>query len=269
MSETLAASGPRETYDAMAPFYDRFTAHHDYGLWSEVILGLARSHGLTGSRLLDVGCGTGKSFEPFLACGWRVTACDVSPRMLAIAEAKTQQDVELHLADVRRLPRYGEFDLVLLLDDVVNYLTEREDLVQAFAAAGANLADGGVLVFDVNLLRSYRTFFAETVVIEDRDCLLVWRGRTSTDAQAGVLSEAVLDAFERDPDGGWQRHVSVHRQRHHPEPVVRAALAEAGLECVGVYGHGLDGRPVEGADELRDTKALFIARRGAPGAERR
>lgn len=270
MTHTLSLARARETYDATAPYYDAFTAHHDYELWTDVIRGLAAGHGLAGTRLLDVGCGTGKSFLPFAAREWDVTACDVSPRMLELAAAKAPPGVELHLADARELPRYGRFDLVLLLDDVVNYLIEAEDVVAAFTGAGANLADEGVLVFDVNLLRAYRTFFAETAIVEEDDTFIAWRGRTPPDAEAGVLAEGVLDAFTRDPDGDWERHgTAVHRQRHHTEAELRAALAEASLECVGVYGHGLDGRPVPGADELRDTKALFIARRGAPGGERR
>ena len=269
MTHTLERAAAQETYDAMAPYYDAFTAHHDYDLWTAVIRRLAAEHGVAGTRLLDVGCGTGKSFMPFRAAGWQVTGCDVSAPMLEIAAAKAP-DVRLDLADARALPRYGDFDLVLLLDDVVNYLTEPADVVRALTAAGANLADEGVLVFDVNLLRAYRTFFAETVIVEEGDAFLAWRGRTAPDAEAGVLAEAVFDAFTRGADDCWLRHDgAVHRQRHHAEEQLREALALAGLECVGVHGHGLDGVPSPGADELHDTKALYIARRGAPGGERR
>jgi SAM-dependent methyltransferase len=199
-----------------------------------------------------------------------VTACDISPEMLELAAAKAPPEVELHIADARQLPRLGSFDLVLLLDDVVNHFTDADELVSALTAAAANLDARGVLVFDINLLRAYRTFFAETVIIEEGDTYLAWRGRTPSDAGAGVLSEGVLDAFTRDADGSWQRRDGgTHRQRHYTEAQVRAALAQAGLECVGVYGHGLDGIPSPGADELLHTKALFIARRGAPGGERR
>ena len=142
MTEILERPAARETYDAMAPYYDAFTAHHDYELWTAVIRRLAGQHGLVGTRLLDVGCGTGKSFLPFAADGWQVTGCDVSARMLELAAAKAPAGVRLHRADARELPRYGAFDLVLLLDDVVNYLTEQEDVVRAMTAAGANLATG-------------------------------------------------------------------------------------------------------------------------------
>jgi SAM-dependent methyltransferase len=269
MTDTLERPTAEVTYDAMAPYYDAFTAHHDYELWTTVIRRLARDHGLAGTRLLDIGCGTGKSLLPFRAAGWHVTGCDLSPRMLELAAAKAP-DVDLHLADARALPRYGGFDLVLLLDDVVNYLIEPDDLVRALAAAAANLAPEGVMVFDVNLLRTYRTFFAQPAIIEDGDAFLGWRGLTASDAEPGVLAKAVFDAFTRDPDGCWLRHdAAVHEQRHHPEEQVREALALAGLRCAGVYGHGADGIPHPGADELRDTKALYIARRGVPGGERR
>jgi SAM-dependent methyltransferase len=270
MPDTLERPAAQETYDAMAPFYDAFTAHHDYELWTAVIRHLAKEHGLSGTRLLDVGCGTGKSFLPFAVDGWHVTACDVSAPMLELAAAKAPPGVRLHLADARELPWCGDFDLVLLLDDVVNYLTEPDHLVRALAAAGVNLAPHGVMVFDLNLLRTYRTFFAEHVIVDGGGTFLAWRGLTAADAEPGVLAEAVFDAFTRGTDGCWLRQeAAVHRQRHHPEEEVREALALAGLECAGVYGHGLDGIPSPGADELRDTKALYIARRGVPGGERR
>jgi SAM-dependent methyltransferase len=260
MTQTTGSVGAREAYDVLAPFYDTFTAHHDYELWTSHLLQLAMRHGMRGNRLLDVGCGTGKSFLPFARMGWRVAACDVSPRMLEIAAETAPPNVELHVADARELPTLGEFDLVLLLDDVVNYLTGCEDLIRAFAAVAANLAPGGVLLFDANTLLTYRTFFAETLVVEGDDHYLVWRGRTPTDAESNLLAEGILDAFARAADGSWELHSSVHRQRHHAEAVVRAALADADLDCVAIYGQGYDARPVAGADQVRHTKALYIAR---------
>ena len=76
-------------YDTLAPFYDRFTAHHDYDLWTRGLLRLAYGHGLTGKRVLDAGCGTGKSFLPLLERGFDVTACDQSSAMLEVAASKT------------------------------------------------------------------------------------------------------------------------------------------------------------------------------------
>src|SRR5215208_2984480 len=103
-------------YDALAPFYDRFTAHHDYELWTGGLLELARAHGLAGNRVLDAGCGTGKSFVPLLERGFEVTACDQCPAMLELAACKAGGRATLHCHDLRDLEPIGEFDLISCLD---------------------------------------------------------------------------------------------------------------------------------------------------------
>ena len=121
-------------YDTLAPFYDRFTAHHDYDLWTGGLLQLAYRHGLSGRRALDAGCGTGKSFLPLLERGFEVTACDQSAAMLEVAASKAGgHRVTLHCRDLRALDPIGEFDLITCLDDVANYLTEPEELTAALA----------------------------------------------------------------------------------------------------------------------------------------
>jgi hypothetical protein len=169
---------------------------------------------------------------------------------------------------MRRLPAYGAFNLVCCLDDAVNYLLEESDLVEAFRSAARNLAPTGVYVFDVNTLLTYRTFFASDVLLEADDRLLAWRGRGREDVRAGAWVEATFDAFEPRADGAWTRTTSPHLQRHYPEAVVRESLAEGGLDCLGVFGHGPDGRAEPGLDEDRHTKGVFIARRRAPARGR-
>lgn len=255
----LTSDAVRDSYDVMAPFYDRFTAHHDHETWTRRLEALARARGLTGRRLLDVGCGTGKSFLPMLARGYAVVACDVAPAMAAAARAKAPA-VPVHVCDVRELPRLGRFDLVWSLDDCLNHLLDRAALERALARIADNLADGGIALFDLNTLATYRGFFAGAAVEASDDALIAWRGRTDPAAGPGSLARAELTSFSR-TGAGWERVTVAHVQRHHPEPEVRAALAAAGLRRVAVYGHGLDGAPHPGVDELRDTKAVYVAER--------
>ncbi len=249
-----------QAYEAIAPVYDDFTAHHDYELWLGNVLPKARLHGLRGRRLLDVGCGTGKSFLPMLERGWEVTACDISPSMLELARAKAGDAARLSVADMRELPVFGEFDLVWALDDAVNYLLSAEELGRALSGMRANLAPGGLLLFDVNLLQAYRTFFAEVQEVERGGRRLIWRGQGSADTPPGSISEA---RFEVEPgDGGAGVETHVHRQRHFPEAEVLELLQGAGLECLDVYGHGFDAVPKQPVEELVHSKAVYIARRG-------
>jgi SAM-dependent methyltransferase len=255
----------RLAYDAMAPVYDDFTAHHRYDEWTATLEGLAREAGLSGRRLLDVACGTGKSFLPFLERGYDVVACDVSPAMAERAAEKAGGRARVEVHDMRELPRLGSFDLVCCLDDAVNYLLTPAELTAALSGMRRNLAPGGVLVFDVNTLASYRSFFASLVVLPREDQVLVWTGRTAGDLGPGGPAEAILEAFVRDGEGTWSRTLSHHRQRHHPQAVMRAALADAGLHCAAVRGMFRDGSVSEQCGELANTKAVYVATPTARG----
>lgn len=246
-----------QAYEAIAPVYDEFTAHHDYEMWLGNLLPMLRGHGLRGRRLLDVGCGTGKSFLPMLERGWEVTACDISPSMLERARAKAGSAAKLSVADMRKLPVFGEFDLVWALDDAVNYLLSGMELGEALSGMRANLAPGGLLMFDVNLLQTFRTFFAEVQTVERGGRRLIWRGQGSPDALPGSISEARFEVESGDAEIEVETHI--HRQRHFPEAEVLELIEAAGLKCLDVYGHGFDTVLKQPIEELVHSKAVYIS----------
>lgn len=265
----MAAGASRENaaaiaYEAMAPAYDAFTAHHNYELWLQKILPKLEAHGLEGSQLLDAACGTGKSFLPMLDRGWQVMGSDLSPAMLNIAKSKVNDQVRLVQADLRDLPVFGQFDLVWALADAVNYLLEREELVSALKGLSRNLAPTGLLIFDANTLYTYRTFFAEEEVVETADSRMIWAGATAADAGPGVLAAASFAVEPKEP-GGLRIEPTTHLERHYPEGEVLAALSEASLKVLDVWGHHYDAIPRQPLDEAHDVKAVYIARLQSPG----
>ncbi|PKG33918.1 class I SAM-dependent methyltransferase [Methanoregula sp.] len=69
----------------------------------------------SGTRVLDLGCGDGKSLVAMLNSGWRVTAADFSPAALSLARnaAGNRAPADLVVADAIRLPfRNSSFDAV-------------------------------------------------------------------------------------------------------------------------------------------------------------
>jgi SAM-dependent methyltransferase len=250
----------REAYDDLAPDYDRLTAEYPYERWLAALEQLARAHGLRGHDVLDVACGTGKSFLPLLERGWRVVGCDISPAMLALAAAKAPA-ANLIEADMRALPQLGEFDLVTCLDDALNYLLDERELEAALAGIRRNLRPRGVAIWDLNALAQYRASFARDRATDRDGVFLAWRGETAASLEPGGPAQATVEVFAPARDGLWERRSSVHRQRHWPEPVVRAAAAGAGLEVLAVHGQH-EGAVLEPAfDELVHAKAVYVAAR--------
>jgi SAM-dependent methyltransferase len=255
----------RAAYDAFAPHYDDFTAHHDYETWTATLEGLARDCGLSGQRLLDVACGTGKSFLPYLDRGYEVCACDISPAMIEVAAGKAGDRARLEVCDMRDLPLLGSFDLVCCIDDAVNYVLTHDELVSTLSGLARNLAPGGVVLFDVNSVITYRTFFASMSVVIGDERVLVWDGHAAESFGAGDVARATLEALNRRDDGTWWRERSVHHQRHHPRATVQSALRRAGLEAVAARGMRLDGTMTETFDELENSKAVYVARARGDG----
>jgi SAM-dependent methyltransferase len=246
-------------YGAFARFYDAFTAASDYEHWTGQVLAAAAPHGPVGDRLLDVACGTGRSFLPFLRRGHRVTGCDGSPEMLAEASLKAP-GADLRVCDMRALPELGSFDLVTCFDDSLNYLADGDELLACFRGVADNLAPRGLFAFDLNTLRAYRTTFACDSVTEAGGNVFAWRGESSPDFAEGDATAAAIEIFAPAGDGLYERVVTRHEQRHHPVSEVTALLDEAGLRLAALHGTLDDGRLVDTPDESTHLKVLYIAR---------
>jgi SAM-dependent methyltransferase len=261
-----SAGAALKAYEELAPAYDDLTAAYRHDRWLGVLERLALDHGLSGRRVLDVACGTGKSFVPLLERGYDVSACDLSPRMVAVARARLPDPTRAFVADMRALPPGGEFDLVTCLDDAVNYLLDPADLAAALTSMSAALRPGGLLVFDTNTLLTYRTTFATDAVSEQGPRLFCWRGMSDAEAEAGALHEAAVEVFTRVDGEAWRRVTSRHRQRHHPRAVVERSLARAGLLLRAVRGQSPGARLSRDVDEERHTKLVFVAERPKGGS---
>jgi len=261
----LRRDDSRKVYDLLARYYDELTGHHDYERWLSALLPPLEGHGLGGSKLLDLGCGTGKSTMPMLRRGWSVTACDNSTEMLAVLESKAGDRVRTEIADILALPALGQFDLVLCLGDVLNYCAADGRVVAALEGIERNLRPGGLVLFDLNTLLTYATLYSEHQVMTVDGHQLVWRGGGDGDPAAGGLFESEHEVIE--PDG--TRAKTVHRQRHLDEETVRAAIEAAGLDCLDVFGQGFDAVLEQPLDERRHTKSIFIAKACQTREERR
>ena len=256
-------------YNRFAPFYDEFNAQNDYEVWlGQVLLPELEKHGLLNAindageqRVLDIGCGTGRAIPPLAARGWQVDGCDISPRMLEMAAAKypLMNADSFRVADARDLPSYQReasaprlFQLILALNDVVNYLTQDGDLKRAFEGMKRNLAPHGLICFDANTFGLFATGFLAGGCMERGE--FSWRGLTEELIEGGTFIAEL---------GGPGLEHHVHRQRHWLSEEVNDALEATGLRTLALLGQSEDAPgtvPVlrEPLDEQRDYKAIYI-----------
>ncbi len=113
-----------------------------------LLAGMVARHATAFSEILDLGCGTGLSAEPFAGFGARLTGVDLSGGMLAkAAERNAYADlVQADIVDFLR-DRAETFDLVLAAD-VLIYLG---DLAPLFEALSPVVRPGGLFAFSVEV----------------------------------------------------------------------------------------------------------------------
>lgn len=254
LDETLAA------YESIAARYDELNARMDTSSLVARFVEAVDRYGIGGRRLLDAGCGTGRSSVAFRERGFEVTGYDLSPAMVAMARRRPGAEEIGFLVGRLQEPPPGltGFDVVACVDVPMAYLTGTDQLRQALTAARDQLAEDGVLVFDLNTIGYYRRMFSVPTVADRGDRYVAWFAQSPRiEADAVVVTQ--FDLFERN-GAGWERLSMRHVQQHHSDRTVRKVAEQAGLHVVAA--HGLVGTSTrDPADESDHDRILYVARR--------
>jgi ubiquinone/menaquinone biosynthesis C-methylase UbiE len=131
------STGPDETarvraiWDRLAPTYDR-SAGFEARLLGD---GRAWVIGQATGEILEIAIGTGRNL-PLYPAGARLTAFDISPRMLAIADARAGAlglQATLALGDAQRMPyEDGSFDSVVCTLALCSIPDDRAAIAEVF-----------------------------------------------------------------------------------------------------------------------------------------
>lgn len=251
-------------YENFARVYDTFMDNVPYDAWAADLIRRLKKEGIGDGLVLDLGCGTGQMTRRLADAGYDMIGADGSADMLQIAqEAETlsadspkspgRQDILYLLQDIRSFELYGTVRAVISTCDTLNYITDREDLLQVFRLVNNYLDPGGVFLFDLNTPYHYRELCADNTFAEARDdCSFIWENDYDDDSG---INEYDLTLFLQREDGLYERFFETHRERAWDLEEVRELLTMAGMEYVGAWEAYTDGS----VDDCTD-RVLICAR---------
>lgn len=240
-----------ESYTSFAAVYDMFMDNIPYEEWASYVISLLREEGIDDGLVLDLGCGTGSLTEILAREGYDMTGIDLSPDMLQIAMEKRMEsgrDILYLNQDMREFELYGTVRAIVSICDSMNYLLEKEDLVQTLRLVNNYLDPGGVFIFDLNTEHKYRDILGQCTIAEDREeSSFIWDN--NFDEETGI-NEYNLSLFIQEEEDLYRKYQETHYQKAYSLDEVRAAVEEAGMELAAVYDAFTRNAPSEDSERV-------------------
>lgn len=169
------------------------------------------------TRILDIGCGTGRHSVELARRGYHVVGVDLSESMLAKARAKAKSagvEVEYRQADARELHFHNEFDLAIMLCEGAFPLMQTDEMNFMILQSAANaLKPEGKFIFT-----TLNGLFALCHSVEE----FVNRDPAQGVSMAGVFDLMTFrntSTFEFEDDNGTKKSVRADERYYVPSEI--------------------------------------------------
>jgi len=242
-------------YQQLAAIYDLLMADTPYHQWLDFTKKQLKS---SDTRVLDLGCGTGKMSVLLSEAGYQMTGVDLSEEMLieasqrAIAEGQSIQWVQ---QDITALEGFSHYDAVVSYLDVINYLQDFSSVTQVFANVYAALNNTGVFLFDVHSTGHVAAMVNEMYAVVDEAYSYIWFCEPGQ--HPGEMRHDLTFFIQQ--GGLYQRFDEVHHQRTFTAAAYVDALKQVGFKTVRLYkDFEAEEQSIEQLDHV-DARLFFVA----------
>lgn len=245
------------TYESFAYLYDELMKDVPYDQWIDFINFQCQKYGCKGKKVLDLACGTGEISIRLMEEGYSVTGVDLSSDMLAVAKEKAdQKNLPLFLIeqDMTELEGVGEFDLIGIFCDSLNYLQNELDVIKTFEKVYQHLNPGGLFLFDVHsLYKINQLFINQTYAYNGEEISYIWQCFSGEEPNT---VEHELTFFRLDYHSNqYDRYDELHVQQTYPIEQYRAWLSNNGFEILSISADFKEMEPV------KDSERIFFTAR--------
>ena len=246
------------SYEQFAYLYDELMQDAPYDEWVKFVKEKSQKYQVDGKDLLDLACGTGELSVRFAKEGFSVSGVDLSADMLAVAQAKAQEQglpIPFFEQDMASLEGHEEFDIIGIFCDSLNYLKSDADVIHTFASVYNHLKDDGIFFFDVHSTYKISEVFTKQTFADAEDQIsYIWNSFPGElpDSVEHELSFFVLD----EQTEKYDRFDELHYQRTYPIQQYSDWLDDAGFELLEVCADFETKEPQPNSERI-----FFIARK--------
>lgn len=232
-------------YSEFAEVYDLLTFNVPYDELADYYARILKLYG-AGTRVLDIGCGTGNLTVRLAKRGFEMIGADASTEMLTIAAGKSSEVMWI-CQDMENVDIGGTVDAVISTLDSINHLETPEAILQCFSRTADCLESGGLFAFDVNTVFKHREILGDNTFVYDVDGVYcVWQN-TYDKRDNGVDIE--LDLFFENEDGSYSRGGESFREIALSSDEYCRLLEEAGFKVVNVWEYHTFDKPSDNSEK--------------------
>jgi len=215
-------------YRDLARYYDLIYSWKDYEKEVSALKELFSEYRRSpGTRLLDVGCGTGHHIE-HLKDEYACTGLDVSEAILEVARENVE-GVEFVQADMTCFDLERRFDVITCLFSSIGYVKTLENLEKTYWCFAAHLVEGGAVFVEPWFTREvYSAGGAYMSTYDGEDVKVARLNVSEIDGDVSVMDMHYLIA-ERDK--GVRHYVDRHELGLFEVDETLRIMDEAGLEA--------------------------------------
>ncbi|WP_067727355.1 class I SAM-dependent DNA methyltransferase [Oceanobacillus damuensis] len=222
-------------YQEMAYLYDKLMLNAPYNEWISFTQGIMKRTGKNIAKIADLGCGTGEITTRLAEQGYQMTGVDYSADMLTYAEHKASEKnltIQWIQQDLISLNGLSQYDMAISYCDVINYITDKDDLRKTFHNIANSLKDGGLFIFDVHSLSHVEmNYINHTFADVTDDASYIWF--CSEGEERGEMFHD-LTFFSREGEH-YVRFDECHHQQTYPVEFYKKLLKDAGFENLKLY----------------------------------